>query len=131
MKRNKYCLTDKEKEWLENRVHYINQCENCEFKFSFMCSDCPERGYYDSLYPNYYDALMFESHVKLKLISMDYNDVPCAHNMVALCPRRGGSFPGCGNWCLLREAELMVEEEMEREAKELYAKDLQDKRRRS
>lgn len=115
MGKSKYGLTNKEKEWLKNRILFINQCENCEFRFSFMCSDCPERGYFDSLYPDYYDALMFESRVKLKLISMDYNDVPCAHSMKALCPRKGGSFPGCGNWCLLREAELMVEEEMERE----------------
>lgn len=115
MGKSKYSLTNKEKEWLKNRVHFIDQCENCEYQFSFMCSDCPERGYMDSLYPDYYDALMFESRVKIKLISMDYNDVPCAHSMKALCPRKGGSFPGCGNWCLLREAELMVEAEMEHE----------------
>lgn len=115
MGKSKYGLTNKEKEWLKNRVHFIDQCKNCEFQSFLMCEDCSERRYIESMYPDYYDALVFESRVKIKLISMDYNDVPCAHSMKALCPRKGGSFPGCGNWCLLREAELMVEAEMERE----------------
>lgn len=63
MGKSKYSLTNKEKEWLKNRVHFIDQCENCEFRFSFMCSDCPERGYMDSLYPDYYDALICSSLV--------------------------------------------------------------------
>lgn len=115
MAKSRYSLTDKEKVWLENKVKFIDQCKNCEFQFSFMCSDCPERGYFDSLYPDYYDALIFESRVKLKLLDLDYSDLPCAHSMTMFCPRKGGSFYRCGDWCLLREAEIMVEEEMERE----------------
>lgn len=118
MGKSKYGLTNKEKEWLKKRRPcHENPCVDC---LSINRSDCRYScyalEYYDKkLAPDYIDALMFESRVKIKLISMDYNDVPCAHSMKALCPRKGGSFPGCGNWCLLREAELMVEAEMERE----------------
>lgn len=65
------------------------------------------------------NAEEFERRVKKKLKSWDVEDVPCAHGMRIFCPIKHKKTPflGCGEWCLLRQARLEVEAEMEREGK--------------
>ncbi len=59
------------------------------------------------------DALEFEARVAQKLLTLDCEDVPCGHGMTIFCPNPPFKNKDCGAWCLLREARLQVEKEME------------------
>ena len=121
-------LTDKDREWLEKRKPPTekpwpttaddNFCKHCKQRITDCVpwyrntGDCPtDRG------GDFRDAAEFEARVAAKLSRMDWEDVPCAHGMSLFCPKKGGPHINCGSWCLMREARLAVEAEMEQENK--------------
>ena len=65
------------------------------------------------------DAAEFEIRCREYLFGKDIEDAPCAHGMMIFCPapayirHNPGLKGGCLEWCLLREARLKVEEEMD------------------
>lgn len=61
----------------------------------------------------YMDSAEFEARVAQKLLTLDCEDVPCGHGMTVFCPNPPFKNKDCGAWCLLREARLQVEKEME------------------
>ena len=117
-------LTDKDREWLEKRekrgAYYCYHCT--DGRIHFECKDvwnspnnCPLEDAQD-----FRDAAEFEARVAAKLVS---NNFPCRYcpdfRIATKCPltTRGtvtdyGPFP-----CLLRQARLTVEAEMEQEGK--------------
>ena len=110
-------LTEAEKKWLGNRefanaVDYgAYSCPSCWW-LNKELEECILRRClrFD---PDYQDAAEFEARVAAKLSRMDWEDVPCAHGMSLFCPKKGGPHINCGAWCLMREARLAVEAEME------------------
>ena len=115
-------LTEEDRKWLEERRIATGEdgvyCRYCNKRPSIitggLCAGiCP-------MFPaahQFRDAAEFEARVAAKLASMDYADVPCAHGMRIFCPRPGKAKQDCGTWCLMREARLAVEAEMEKEGK--------------
>ena len=114
-------LSDKDREWLEKREergdYYCYHCTDGRLHFECLAAwdapnNCPLEDAQD-----FRDAAEFEARVAAKLSRMDWEDVPCAHGMSLFCPKKGGPHINCGAWCLMREARLAVETEMEQEGK--------------
>lgn len=119
-------LTKKDKEWLEKRERVLvaNDLYSCAHCAQYSDIYSVWTGYCAAIEPfecgiraNYRDAAEFEARVAAKLSRMDWEDVPCAHGMSLFCPKKGGPHINCGAWCLMREARLAVEAEMEQEGK--------------
>lgn len=107
-------------EWLEDRKQpsffckkycdYVSITEDGAAYCRFPTFDCPHD------YPDMDDNKEFERRVKMYLRKHnDVEDTPCAHGMTLFCPakRIGAPFLGCWKWCMLREARLHVEQEMD------------------
>ena len=112
-------LTEKERKWLEEREekHFIcRYCTHTHIEKTHCQYVPPFYNQWCYLFAENQDweyAAEFEARVAAKLASMDYEDVPCAHGMKIFCPRPDKPKQDCGTWCLMREARLAVEAEME------------------
>ena len=109
-------------QWLEDRKRknffcrtycgYAHDMGGEEICCMFPADECPH-DYVDAK-----DNKEFEHRVKEYLREHDdVEDTPCAHGMRIFCPAKhmGAPFLGCAKWCMLREARLHVEREMENE----------------
>lgn len=109
-------------QWLEDRKRKNFFCRAyCEYAYDmgedevccvFPADECPHD------YVDANDNREFERRAKKYLREhSDVEDTPCAHGMKIFCPAKhtGAPFLGCAKWCMLREARLHVEREMEKE----------------
>ena len=107
-------LDEKTLGWLEKRKCLCLRCYNFRdcLHLGRDFKNCSDFYRYD-IQPDFRDAAEFEARVAAKLTKMDIEDVPCAHGMKLFCPKKNGPDVYCGAWCLVREARLAVEEEMD------------------
>lgn len=117
-------LNAQEKEWLVRRKNLCARCSTSYRGRPYFCGrwrygkciDFDPKSCID-VNVDFEDAAEFEARVAIWLLDHDHEDVPCAHGMDIFCPRPRPPFvdKGCGKWCLLRCARLVIEQEMNNE----------------